>query len=90
LILNKGDEEQIHEYEDMEQALNAAIPWIMKGYIARIADAQGVIKYTQALSGGSIAMYTGDATSKRPASGVQAISKGTMVSQRNPWWQFWR
>ena len=37
LILNLGQEEQIHEFDAIEKAFDAAIPWIMKGYIARKA-----------------------------------------------------
>jgi hypothetical protein len=41
LILTKDGEEQVQEYEDIEQAFNAAMPWIMKGYVARITDKRG-------------------------------------------------
>jgi hypothetical protein len=41
LILNKGDEKQVHEYEDIEQAFNAAVPWVMKGYIAPLPTSRG-------------------------------------------------
>jgi hypothetical protein len=89
LILNRAGEEQVHEFADIEEAFNAAMPWIMKGYVARITDKQGVIKYTQALANGQIATYPGDATSRAanpesPASG-QASSPG----QKKPWWRFW-
>jgi hypothetical protein len=46
--------------------MNEALPWIMKGYIARITDEQGVVKFTQALANGPIATYPGDATGQRP------------------------
>ena len=62
LILTKGGDEQILEVEDIEQAFTQALPWIMKGYIARITDKQGVVKYTQALANGQIATYPDDAT----------------------------
>ena len=77
LILNKGVEEQAQEHQDIEQAFNAAIPWIVKGYIARITDQQGVVKYTQALANGQIATYAGDATVR------------SALPPKKPWWRFW-
>ena len=44
LIVNKGGEEQVLEFKDLEQAMNGALPWVMNGYIARITNAQGVVK----------------------------------------------
>jgi hypothetical protein len=87
--LNNGGEEQVLEFEDIEQAMNGALPWIMKGYIARITDAEGVVKWTQALSGGQIATYQGDATKQPPASGAKARSNESMNPPRRPWWRFW-
>ncbi|MBN2130593.1 MAG: hypothetical protein JW741_13915 [Sedimentisphaerales bacterium] len=80
LILNKGGEEQVHEYEDIEEAFNVALPWVMKGYVARITDKQGVVKYTQALSNGQIATYPGDATEQ--CSEAQASGGITTSSPR--------
>jgi uncharacterized membrane protein len=70
LIVNKGPEEQVFECEDEEQAFNKAMPWLLKGYIARIADEQGVVKWTQAPSQGQIAAIQGDATQQQPQSGA--------------------
>lgn len=90
VFLNKDGEEQILEYENIEQAMNGAVPWIMKGYIARITDAKGVVKWTQALSGGQIATYRqGDAIEQRLASGAKARSNGSTNPPRKPWWRFW-
>jgi len=90
LILNRGGEEQILELEDIEQALNEALPWVMKGYIARITDKQGVVKYTQALSRGQIATYPGDATEQPPGPGAHVVSGSqSMAAPRKPWWRFW-
>jgi hypothetical protein len=89
LIINKGAEEQIFECEDEEQAFNQAMPWVMKGYIARIADEQGVVKWTQALSDGQIAVFKDDATEQRSGSGAQAPSSQPIASPRKPWWRFW-
>ena len=71
LILNRGVEERILECEGEEQALDEAMPWVMKGYIARIADEHGVVRWTQALSEGPpsevrINQFKGDATGRRP------------------------
>jgi hypothetical protein len=81
LVINKGAEERIIECVDEEQALNQAMPWVMKGYIARIADEQGIVKWTQALSEGQLATFKGDATMQRAAVGPQAPKK--------PWWRLW-
>jgi hypothetical protein len=89
LILNKGADEQIFECEDEEQAFNEAMPWLMKGYIARIADDRGVVKMTQALSDGRILCYEGDIVQKRPGSGAHATSGQAMGPPRKPWWRFW-
>src|SRR5262249_18013386 len=67
LILNKGVEEQVHEFEEIEQAFDAAVPWIMKGYIARVTDKHGAVKYTQALVNGQITTYNGDSTERQVA-----------------------
>jgi hypothetical protein len=89
LILNKGGEEQIQEYEDIEEAFNAAMPWIMKGYIARITDKKGVVKYTQSLSNGQIATYAGDATERRPEPEAQAGVGLSPTPPQKQWWRFW-
>ena len=89
LIINKGAEERIFECEDEEQALNQAMPWVMKGYIARIADEQGVVKWTQALSEGQVAVFKDDATVQRAASGPHAPSGQSLAPSKKPWWRFW-
>jgi hypothetical protein len=89
LIVNKSAEEKVIECEDEEQALNQAMPWVMKGYIARIADEQGVVKWTQALSEGQIAAFKGDATQQLPASEVEGNCNQPTASARKPWWRFW-
>jgi hypothetical protein len=80
LILNKGGEEEVLKFSDIEKAFDAAEPWILNGYIARVTDGQGVVQYTQALTNGQIATYRGDATARGlpPAPGP-----------RKPWWRFW-
>jgi hypothetical protein len=89
LILNRGDEEQVHEFGDIEEAFNAATPWIMKGYIARITDKQGVIKYTQALANGQIATYPGDASAQAEGSGTPTWAQSPTPGPKKPWWRFW-
>jgi hypothetical protein len=89
LILNKGGEEQLHEFGDIEEAFNAAEPWILKGYIARITDTQGVVKYTQALTNGQIATYFGDATAQAPDPGALASGPSPTPERKKPWWRFW-
>jgi len=89
LILNKGSEEQVHEFGDIEEAFNAATPWIMKGYIARVTDKQGVVKYTQALTNGNIATYFGDATAQAPGSGTPTTGQSPTPRPKKPWWRFW-
>jgi hypothetical protein len=86
LILNKGGEEQVHEFGDIEEAFNAAMPRIKEGYIARITDKHGVVKYTQALTNGQIATYPGDATNL--AAGA-ASGQSPASGSRKPWWRFW-
>lgn len=83
LILNKGGEEQVHEFADIEEAFSAAMPWIMKGYIARITDKHGVIKYTQALTNGQVATYPGNAMAW--AADLESSTPGP----KKPWWRFW-
>jgi hypothetical protein len=89
LILNKDGEEQVHEFGDIEEAFNAAVPWIMKGYIARITDKHGVVKYTQALTNGQIATYPGDATAQTTGSGPPTSSQAPTPGPKKPWWRFW-
>jgi hypothetical protein len=36
-------ESRVEEYERIEHAFDAAIPWIAKGYVARITDKQGIV-----------------------------------------------
>jgi hypothetical protein len=52
LSLNKNGEEQVLEFADIEEVFNAAMPWVMEGYIARITEKHGVVQYTQALTNG--------------------------------------
>jgi hypothetical protein len=89
LILNKDGEEQVHEFGDIEEAFNAAVPWIMKGYIARITDKHGVVKYTQALTNGQIATYPGDTTAQTTGSGPPTSSQAPTPGPKKPWWRFW-
>ena len=86
LILNKGSEKRVIECDSMEAALDQAVVGVMNGYIARVADKNGVVKFTQAQANGQVAMYSGDATNQaaRPASG-QMPAPGS----RKPWWRFW-
>ena len=77
LILNRGNEEQTREVENIENAFDAALPCIMEGYTARIADEHGIVKYTQVLTNGRIATYPGDAIATPP------------IVSRKPWWRFW-
>jgi hypothetical protein len=89
LIVNKGVEEQVFEYEDEEQALGKATLWVTQGYIARIADEQGVVKWTLARYGGRIFTYKGDVVRKVPASGARGKSSQPVASSKKPWWRFW-
>jgi hypothetical protein len=89
LILNKGGEEQVHEFEDIEEAFTAAMPWVMKGYFARVTDKQGVVKYTQALTNGQIATYPGDATTHAKAASTPASGLSPTPRPKKPWWRFW-
>lgn len=89
LILNRGSEEQAQEFDDIEKAFNAAMPWIMKGYIARVTDKQGIVKYTQALVDGQIATYQGDATATREGSGSPTPGGPPTSGSRRSWWRFW-
>ena len=70
----------------------------MQGYIARMTDADGVVKYTQAVKGGKIATYNGDVTTSQPAPATpepQATAPNAQPPQSNaapmqkPWWKFW-
>jgi hypothetical protein len=88
LIVNKGTEEQIFECEDEEQAFNKSMLWVMKGYIARITDEQGVVKWTQALSNGQIAVFKDDATERRSETAAQATSSQPIASPKKSWWRF--
>ena len=89
LLLSKGGEEQVLEFGDLERALNAALPWVMKGYIARVTDGAGVVQYTQALSGGQFVTYPGDATSQAAAAGAPAWGQSPIPGRAKPWWRFW-
>jgi hypothetical protein len=89
LILNKGGEEQVHEFEDIEEAFNAAMPWILKGYIARVTDKQGAVKYTQALTNGQITTFPGDATTQVAATGTPDSGRSPTPGPKKPWWRFW-
>jgi hypothetical protein len=89
LIINKGTEEQIFECGDEEQAFDKAVPWVMKSYIARIADEQGVVKWTQVLSDGQIAVFKDDASEQRPGAVPRATSSQSMAPPQKSWWRFW-
>ena len=89
LIVNKGGEEQVHEFGDIEEAFDAAIPWIRKGYIARITDKQGVVKYTQTLANGQIATYPGDTTNQAADSAASMADQSPTAGPKKPWWRFW-
>jgi hypothetical protein len=83
LILNKDGEETIQEHASIEQTFDAAVPWIMKGFTARMMDEEGTVKYTQTLAEGQIATYPGDATqAKVDESQVYGYSP-------KPWWKLW-
>lgn len=88
LVLNNTNEEKVEEYEEIERAFDAAIPWIAKGYVARITDKQGIVKYTQALIEGQIATYPGDATTMASDADSQHGCQPE-PPRRNPWWRFW-
>jgi hypothetical protein len=85
LILNRGHEEQINEFDAIEKAFDAALPFIMEGFIARMTDKEGAVKYTQALADGQIATYLGDATATQQMAGEDA----TRGVGKKPWWRFW-
>ena len=89
LIVNKGADERMFECENEEQAHNQAMPWVMKGYIARIVDEHGVVKWTQALSEGQVANFKDDATVQPAASGPHTTSGKSLAPSKKPWWQFW-
>ena len=91
LILNKGNEEQVHEFDAIESAFDAAEPFIMDGFIARMMDTDGVVKYTQALADGQITTYPGDATATmtQPMENETKPSDKTGVARKTPWWRFW-
>jgi hypothetical protein len=89
LILNKAGEELVQEFEDIEEAFNAAMPWIMKGYIARVADMQGAVQYTQALTNGQIATFPGDAATQAAPAGTPASGRSPTPGTKKPWWRFW-
>jgi hypothetical protein len=82
LILNNGREEKAQEYDSQEQAFDAAEQWIHEGYIARITDREGTVKYTQTLAEGLIVTYPGDATQAE----TESHSYG---HPQKPWWKFW-
>lgn len=86
LILNRGGEEQVQEFADIEEAFTAAMPLILAGYTARITDKNGVVKYTQAMSNGQITTYPGDATSQTAGS---ASGQSPAAVPKKPWWRFW-
>lgn len=89
LILNKGHEEQVHEFDAIEKAFDAAVPFIMDGFIARMTDKDGVVKYTQALTEGQIATYPGDATATRKMTNETEADDATGGARNRPWWKFW-
>lgn len=88
LILNKGGEEQVHEFANIEGAFDAAVPWVMEGYIARITDEQGIVKYTQAAADGQITTHRGEGVFKRGGSGPP-IGGTSTLGARKSWWRFW-
>ncbi len=89
LILNRGHEEQIHEFDAIEKAFDAAVPFIMDGFIARMTDKEGVVKYTQALADGQIATYPGDATATQQMASESNAGDETRGAGKKPWWRFW-
>jgi len=86
LILTKGCEEQVREFTGIDEAFNAAIPWIIDGYIARVTDKHGVVSHTQVLNNGHIDTYLGDAFA-----GTSGAVPGQLPApaSRRRWWQFW-
>jgi hypothetical protein len=86
--VNKGGEEQVFACEDEEQALDKGLPWVMQGYITRIADERGVVKWTQAVSDGQICLYKADTTQQRSRSGAQGKGGRPASSSTQPWWRF--
>jgi hypothetical protein len=90
LILNKGYEEQVYEFDAIGKAFDAAMPFIMDGFIARMTDKNGVVKYTQALTDGQIATYSGDATATQAATNETKASDKNRGARKTPWWKFWR
>jgi hypothetical protein len=89
LILNKGLNEQVQEFDAIENAFDAAIPYIRDGYIARMTDKNGFVKYTQSLSNGQIATQFGDATATQVFSDESDIHDDIDDIPARPWWKFW-
>src|SRR5512135_1639363 len=89
VVLNRGHEERTLEAEGMEQAMNEAMPWVLKGYIARIKDENEVVRWTQALEARQVITYAGDATNQAAGSGAPAAGQGTAPVRAKPWWRFW-
>ena len=54
LFLDKGQEKQVIEFEEAEEAVEAAFPWLIQGWVARIADRTGDVKRTQTFADGRI------------------------------------
>ena len=65
------------------------MPRIAEGYVARITDEKGVVKYTQTMTNGQIATYPGDATAPATNSGTPAGGQSPASGQTKPWWRFW-
>jgi hypothetical protein len=89
IILNRGDEERTLDAASIEEAFQKASPWVAKGFIARILDEQGIVRWTQALSNQQITVFEGDATKQRPGSRTEEKSTQLTGSSRKPWWRFW-
>ena len=86
LILTKGNEEQVREFTGIEEAFNAAMPWIIDGYVARVTDKHGVVSHTQVLNNGHIDTYLGDVSTV--AAGT-ATGQPTASGSARRWWRFW-
>ena len=71
------------------------MPRIAEGYVARITDEKGVVKYTQTMTNGAVEeqfgpiTYPGDATAPATNSGTPAGGQSPASGQTKPWWRFW-
>jgi hypothetical protein len=71
LIVTKGADEQTIKCKDEEDAFNKATPWVKDGYITRIADEEGTIKWTQSIYG----LRMGDDVPLPPSNDPPPISR---------------